>query len=332
MVPRGPGLVLMGGGLRVDAAYAWMHDVIMGPHARFVRGGDIIVLRATGTNDYDSELMAAAPFNSVRTIVVGRGASYDDLAKVGALVDRAQGVFFSGGDQGNYARWKGTPLIAAVQRLYDRGGVVGGTSAGLAILGEYVFDSVAADAVSDDTSVTTANAVADPSESIISFTHGLLVFPSLHGVITDSHFHTRGRFGRLTVFLARLASVSSSPLMGVGVDEGSAIVIDSHGMGTLLLQRPGGSALFVRLTAGTRVSGRPFVAAGVRVTQLDRSGERFDFRTWCSSAPSYSVDVDGRRSPIYAPADPYVIPAYAVTASCSAQPNTPAARGTAGSR
>jgi cyanophycinase len=318
VVPHGPGLVLMGGGDRVNSAFVWMHDTIVGEHT--VRGGDVIVLRATGTNEYDGYIMDVAPFNSVRTIVIGRTAGTADFERAAAYVDRAQGVFFSGGDQANYARWKGTPLMAAVQRLYARGGVVGGTSAGLAMLGEYAYDSVAADAAGDDVLVTTQNAVADPSEHIISFTHDLLVFPSMRRIITDSHFVTRDRFGRLAVFVALLSRSHSNSVMGVGIDEGTAIVVDHLGIGTLLLERPNGSALLVRVGPGARVAaGQPFVATTIHVVLLDHHGQHLDFKTWCApGARSYAVSIAGTRKPIYEPVDPYRASASARVETCPA--------------
>ena len=306
--PHGPGLVLMGGGGTVDDSLVWMHDVIVGAHG--VRGGDVIVLRASGDNAYDDYFMKVAPFNSVRTIMLGPGATQSDFVTTAGYIDRTQGVFFSGGDQARYAVWKGTPLMAAVQRVYDRGGVVGGTSAGLAILGEYAYDSVAADlAGGEDIEVTTVNAVADPSESIISFTHDLLVFPALRNVITDTHFVARNRFGRLAVYLSRIGGSAPQRLMGVGIDERTAVVIDRHGIGTLMLEHKGGSALFIRSTQpGRIVQGQPFVVKGLSVTVLNRAGQQYDFNRRCADALTWTVDIDGSKSPIYTPANPNVAP------------------------
>jgi cyanophycinase len=313
--PHGPGLLLMGGGATVDPAFVWMHDTIAGAHG--VRGGDIIVLTASEGDDYTPYLMAVAPFNSVRSISLGPGATQADLTRAASFVDHAQGVFFSGGDQAHYVRWKGSPLIAAVQQLYHRGGVVGGTSAGLAILGEYVYDSVAADARGDDVEVRTPNAMADPSEPIISFTHGLFDFPPLRGVITDTHLVTRDRLGRLVVFLARLQATTGKSLLGVGVNEGSAIVIDRNGIGTLMLEHQRGEALLVRLTQRTPiVAGKPFTARGIRITVLNRDGQRVDFNSKCAQAPTYLVNLDGSKAPYYDPMNPYVAPRRATIPKC----------------
>ncbi len=88
------------------------------------------------------------------------------------MVDKADAVYFAGGDQANYVIWKGSALIDAVKRVYARGGVVGGGSAGLAIQGAVVYDSVAGDRLNVETH--TKDAVNNPLEPRISFTTGLL--------------------------------------------------------------------------------------------------------------------------------------------------------------
>jgi cyanophycinase len=315
--PRGPGLVLMGGGPAVDPALVWMHDTIVGSRRR--RGGDIVVLTTGSGDTWTPYLMKVAPFNSVTTIQIGPTATTADLARAADYVNRAHGVWFSGGDQAHYVKWKGSPLVAAVQRLYDRGGVVGGTSAGLAILGDYVFDSVAADKLNGGVNVATPDAVRNPSEPSISFTHGLFSFPPLRHVITETHLVQRDRLGRLVTFLARLQTVTHRPLMGVAVDVGSAIVIDGRGIGTLKVEHHRGEALLVRLTEKTPiVAGQP-LSARVRITLLNRDGQRINFNTWCAAAPTFYVRVDGAKKPYYTPPDPYVAPVRATIPSCRAR-------------
>ncbi len=316
--PQGPGLLLMGGGDTVDASFRWMHDVITGGSA--IHAGDIVVLRASGDNAYDDYLIKIARFNSAQSIKLGPTATAADLDKAAAYVDRAQGVFFAGGDQANYARWKGSSLIAAVQRVYDRGGVVGGTSAGLAILGEYAYDSVAADAAGADVEVTTKNAVADPAEPIISFTHDLLVFPPLRNAITDTHFKQRDRLGRLTVFLARIREKHPKQIViGIGVDAASALVIDKHNIARLLLQGTGGSALFLRGGQPEPIqSGKPLVFRDIEAVLLDQDGQSYDLTARCGEALHYKLTVDGRRTPIYHPTDPWHPPASTHKSHCEA--------------
>ena len=315
---HGPGLVLGGGGTDVNGEFVWIHDTIVGSHAR--RGGDLVVLRATGNNDYDRYIYRLAPYRSVRTLLLPVCSSPDTLREAAAIVERSSAIFFAGGDQADYVIWKETPIEPAVQHVYDAGGVVGGTSAGEAILGKYVFDAL--HDVSRD--ANTRNAVHHPYEKLISFTYDFLHFAPLHDAIADMHFVTRNRFGRTAVFMARQIADGRvrrprHVVLGIGVDEASGIVVDKDGIGTLLLQGKGGSAFLIRGgPAAQIVSGAPFVSGTLTVTKLEHQGETFDFHTWCGSEPTYDVTVDGRRPlrDFYTPHDPYVPPPHARIPKC----------------
>jgi cyanophycinase len=314
---HGPGLILGGGGTDVNGEFAWIHDTIVGSHAR--RGGDLVVLRATGNADYDRYIYRLAPYHSVRTLLVPTCSSAQTLQKAAAIVARSSAVFFAGGDQADYVIWKGTPIQSAVQSVYDAGGVVGGTSAGEAILGKFVFDA----RHDDRRDATSHNAVRDPYEQLISFTYDFLHFAPLDDTVTDMHFVTRNRFGRTAVFMARQIAdgkVRRRPavVFGIGVDEASGIAIDRNGVGTLLLQGKGGSAFLIRGGPAKQIiRGVPFVSNRLTVTKLSRQGDRFDFVSWCGEEPTYTVTVDGRGSNgIYVPRDPYDPPSSAHTPTC----------------
>ena len=90
----------------------------------------------------------------------------------------------------------GTSHLSVVD---DRGGVVGGTSAGTAILGASVNDATLA--ISE--SITSKTMMTDPYDPSVHFTHNMLVFPPLARTITDMHFAERDRMGRLVGFMAR---------------------------------------------------------------------------------------------------------------------------------
>ena len=302
--PTGPGLVLMGGGSDVDDAFRWAHATLAADAG--VRRGDVVVLRATGGDGYTSYLLGLAPFRSVQTLKLNPPATAADLALAADVVSRAEFVFFAGGDQAHYAAWAGTPLLAAVQQVYARGGVVGGTSAGLAILGEFAFDAIAA----GPTSVTSPIALADPRSPLLSFSQNLFRFGPLRGVVTDSHFRVRDRFGRLVVFAARqhadgLVTRTPREVLGLGVDEATALVVDSSGRASLRLQRAGeGGAWALRVApAQTLVAGQPLRADQVQVTRLtDPASHSFDLSTWCGTGPRYALSFDGGQA---APADVY---------------------------
>jgi cyanophycinase-like exopeptidase len=309
--PQGPGLVLGGGGTDVDAEFVWIHDTIAGSPIK--RGGDLVVLRSTGNNAYDRYIYRLAPYHSVRTLLLPTCAPPKILAEAAAIVAKSTAVFFAGGNQADYVIWKNTPLQTAVQGVYDRGGVVGGTSAGEAILGDDVFDAVA----EGNRDTTTDNAVHDPYERLITFTYDFLKFPVLRDVITDQHFASRNRFGRTSVFMARQLADGRVhrrvPIVrAVAVDEASGLVIDKRGIGTLLLQYRGGGAFLIRGGAATQIEpGMPFVSGRLTVTKLRQNGDTFDFNRWCGNEPTYDVTVDGTEpNPLmYDPKNPYKPPA-----------------------
>ncbi len=306
-VPRGPGLVLSGAGasLMPVAALHWMR-------ARFGaatgRGGNVLVLRASGERDDTDDFYREGRFASVREILIPPCAARTDVDALARYVDMADGVFFAGGDQAHYAAWKGSALIAAVRRVYARGGIVGGGSAGLAIQGAVAFDSVAADRIHGDTdySVTTANTTRAPLEPEISFTQGLFAWPPLRDTITDTHFAARDRFGRLVAFLARIVheGLGAPPYYGLGIDEGSVVLVDGGGRAVLRKNAKSRGAYLVRLREAVALPpGRPLHAT-VEVARVSADGEPFDLAPKRVAAPWTSVTVDGAANPRYS-RDPY---------------------------
>lgn len=101
---------------------------------------------------------------------------------------------------------------------------VGGTSAGLAILGNWVYSAQAESAESSD-------ALDDPYNEDITLTGAFLRINYLETVITDTHFFERNRMGRLLTFVARIVQDSSAvdvPIVrGVGVDEPAGLIINA---------------------------------------------------------------------------------------------------------
>jgi beta-aspartyl-peptidase (threonine type) len=264
-----------------------------------------VVLRATPDDSYSAEVLKAAPFNSVQTLCVPEGATPEQLAAATEIVDLAEGIFFSGGQQSRYVAWKGTALIAAVQAVYNRGGIVGGTSAGLAILGERIFDGK----VASSAEVTTRALVSDPDNPRVTQTDDLFEFPPLDDVLTDTHFHERDRFGRLVTLMARQPE---GRILGIGVDEQTALCIDRQGIGHLERVRPGiGSAYLLRGQGHQVLPGQPLPPVTVHVTRLDSTDAGhsvFDFSAWRGlGCVEYDVTVSGRDEAIYS-VDPYAGP------------------------
>lgn len=303
---RGPLLVLAGSGLSSlgDSVLAWMRAHVRG--APGVRAGNVLILKASSAErDYSDGFYARARFASVQEIFIPPCAPRRAVDAVAPAVGRADVVLFAGGDQAHYAAWKGSALIAAVRRAYARGAIVGGGSAGLAIQGAVVYDSVAADRLlPPDEDLGTARAVRDPLTPAISFTRGLFAWPPLRGTITDTHFVRRDRFGRLVAFLARIvrARPGAAPL-GLGIDEGSVVLVEPDGTATLRRGR-GRGAYLVRLRGAAPLARGEPLRARVEVAHVARDGARFDLAHRRPGVPWRLVGVDGARTP-YAIPDPY---------------------------
>jgi len=286
----------------VDKAFVWMRSTLSTDKTS--RLGDVVVLTAEGDSDLASQIYNAAPFNSVQTINLP-SPTQRDLRQAASIVEKAEAVFFDGGHQAAYVAWAGSPLMAAVQHVYDRGGVVGGSSAGLAILGQYVYSAIKG-------SVHSKEALANPFSSLLTFTHNMLKFPPLAGWITDTHFDTRSRFGRLTSFMARqiadgTVSGTTPQVHGVGIDEDDAVVVDKTGKAKLL-QSPSGTGAAYFLVGGPASqvkAGEPLIYPNLKVTRLDSFQEYYDLTKRCGTGPTYTVSVDARGSNPFGAVDPY---------------------------
>ena len=218
----------MGGGGFVDAAYRFLAN--LGGH------GHVLVLRAVSDDSYDPEAGNYGvlfkdkwgPVRSAETIVFhAREAAFDP--RVLAALRRADGIFLAGGDQGNYIRyWKGTPVEDALNAHVRAHRPIGGSSAGLAILGRFSYTSL------DGGSMESKTALANPFDAGMTLEDTFLHFRWLESVITDTHFSKRCRLGRSIAFVARLDTEHpDAHVLSMGVDEKSAMLIGEDGIGRL---------------------------------------------------------------------------------------------------
>ena len=189
--------VPQGGGDDVDANYARMGE--------FGGGGDFVVLRASGADEYNDYIFKLCHCDSVETIVFDKGAATSDPFVI-QTIRNAEAVFIAGGDQSNYIRyWKDTPVEDAINFVAAKPAPIGGTSAGMAVLGEYVYSAEGKD------SLTTADALKDPYTPDLTLARGFLALPRLENVITDQHLQERDRIGRTIALLSRLQQDGWAP-------------------------------------------------------------------------------------------------------------------------
>lgn len=264
-------LVLQGGGDDVDENY-----VRMGAAAG---GGDFLVLRASGGDEYNAHVFAHCRCDSVATIVFERRAAADDPFVV-ETIRNAEAVCIAGGDQSRYVRfWKDTPVEHAIHFVAAKPAPVGGTSAGMAILGEFVYSARGED------SLSSAAALENPYTPDVTLDRGFLSLPSLAGILTDQHVVERDRIGRTVALLSRLQTDGWAGMpRAIAADRETAIHIDpSDGSAEVFATRdhPTPFVYFLRARrAPLRCEpGRRLTAGAVAVYRLGPGG-RFALETW----------------------------------------------------
>ncbi len=129
------------------------------------------------------------------------------------ILDNVGGVFFSGGVQSRLADILiNTPVHKRLLELYEQGAIIGGTSAGAAVMSEIMITGDEKRELGEGRSFETieaANIVTVPG------------FGFIKSAIIDQHFIRRKRHNRL------LSLVAENPeLLGIGIDESTAILVD----------------------------------------------------------------------------------------------------------
>ena len=218
--------------------------------ARRVGAGPLVV--TTMASDVPDELWAqyqrifrGLGVSHLRRLDVGSREEATAPANV-ALLHGAAGVFFTGGDQLRITSQIGdTPVYRGIRDIYDRGGIICGTSAGASVMTETML-------VSGD---------GDASHRIggaLQLAPGLGLLPN---VIVDQHFAERGRIGRL------LGAVAQNPRMvGIGIDEDTAVVVQRGRLRVL-----GSGAVYV-------VDGRHTTYSNLTTEALERTMSVFDVK------------------------------------------------------
>lgn len=185
-------------------------------------------------------------------------------ASAPALVDRiaaATAVFFTGGDQLRITSMlAATPVAAAIHRhFFEQGRLVAGTSAGAAAM--------------TSTIIYDGNAPESLHKGSVKMTGGLAL---ISNAVVDTHFVSRGRFGRL------IQVVAGNPrLIGVGIGEDTAVLATggSHlsvvGTGQVVIV-DGASLGFTNVFEVEDME--PFSVEGINVHVLS-SGAGFDLET-----------------------------------------------------
>lgn len=280
------GLALMGGGKDLDEAFQWLCGK--------AEGGDFLVLRARGDDDYNEYVQKLCKLNSVATLVIpSREAAQE--AQVAEKIEKAEVIFIAGGDQAHYTRdWKGTPVQDALNAHIAAGKPIGGTSAGLAVLGEYIY-SAEGDAPDDD-DLNSAQVLANPFMPRVAVRRDFLHVDLLRNTLTDTHFAKRNRMGRTLGFLSRIVQDGWSPdPREIAVDEKNSVLVDPNGQSRVV--GGGRGAYFLSVKRKPEVC-RPDTPLTFRDIEVYRAptGSTFNLKEWYGSGgTAYSLSViDGK--------------------------------------
>jgi len=223
--------------------------VILKAVAERLNGGKLVVATVASHQPegyFDSYRDAFADLgvsDLVELYVQDRSQSQVDAAL--AVLDGAAGVFFSGGDQLRISSQIGdTAVDRRIRELHQAGGVIAGTSAGASVMSETMLVKGA---------------------SSESYRIGeLRMAPGLglvRDVIIDQHFAERGRYGRL------VGAVAHNPrLLGVGIDENTAIVVENGAFKVI-----GSGAVYI-------VDGKEASHSNIAEARPERALSMFDLR------------------------------------------------------
>lgn len=139
-------------------------------------------------------------------ILPGRSRDAVNDPKALALLDEAHAVWFDGGRQWRFVdAYEGTPFLDKLHGVLKRGGVIGGSSAGATIQGEYLCRG---------------NPLGPQDMMCEGYEKGFAFLP---GVGIDQHFTQRNRFKDMFQF-----KKTYPQYLGIGIDETTALVVQGH--------------------------------------------------------------------------------------------------------
>ncbi|WP_425392139.1 T9SS type A sorting domain-containing protein [Ekhidna sp.] len=216
------GICLMGGASENDEAMKWF--------LKRASGGDILVLRASGSDGYNNYLFSelGMEVNSVETIVFHEAAANNETY-IHDRIEQAEAIWFAGGDQWKYVSyWRDTKIDSLINiAITNRNIVIGGTSAGMAILGGHYFSA-------EKGTITSPLALADPYNEFVTVDSTAFInLDYLQDVVTDTHYDNPIRKGRHVVFMARMIEDYGVDAKGIACEEHTAVCINTEGIASV---------------------------------------------------------------------------------------------------
>ncbi len=232
-------LVIVGGGLEDDnaAVYNQMIDLAGGPeNASFavIPSASGVAMQSWISISKTLQFYGVKPENIhlIKIAVMDDDSTTDvDESKwaenanpaFAAQIKKCSAIWFTGGDQMRtmkalkFPDGKNTPVLDAVWEVYKRGGLIGGSSAGAAIMSEVMIgNGTSLGAL--QLGIIQDNGPDNEDTDALLLTHGMGFFPE--GIV-DQHFNQRARIGRLIMALMNSREKFN---LAFGVDENTALI------------------------------------------------------------------------------------------------------------
>jgi cyanophycinase-like exopeptidase len=212
------GTCVMGGATENDDAMRWFLERS--------GGGDILVIRASGSDGYNDYLFSelGISVNSVETIVFNNEQAALDTYVLEQIAN-AEAIWMAGGNQWNYVDyWRGNQVSQIInENIANKNIVIGGTSAGMAVLGGIYFTAQFG-------TITSTTALQNPYNNTLTISRdSFFNVPFLQNTITDTHYDDPDRRGRHITFLARAVKDWGINAKGIACDEYTSVCIDNDG-------------------------------------------------------------------------------------------------------
>ena len=242
--PKGS-LVVVGGGATTVKIVEKALDLAGGSKAK------VVLIAEANRENGPASLAAWRRTNAARVSLL----NVTQPALAVKLLQEADLIWMPGGLQGVFMNGiRGTDIAETIQQRYRDGGIVGGTSAGAAVMSKVMIGGK-----SDLDSLRVG--------STPYLMEGLALWPE---VIVDQHFLQKGRFNRLM-----LAILDHPDLLGIGIDEETAVVV--HGQKFEVIGNNNVTVLDARKASREKlVQGEPAAARNITIHVL-RDGMKFDF-------------------------------------------------------
>ena len=265
-------LVIVGGGPIPDVIDQRFLLLAGGTNAR------IVVLPMASESGRESGAARAAAFkklgaaSAVSMQLERKDVGADSVARI---LGQATGIWFPGGDQSRLtAAIIGTAVVDSIRSRYRHGAVVGGTSAGAAVMSDPMISG-------DERRPGGARPPSDSSDHWLTIDRDDVIlvpgFGLLPNVTVDQHFLRRKRHNRLISIVLERPNI-----VGIGIDESTALVVSPSGPWEIIGASQ--AVIYDARKAGVTSRDKTLGASNIRVHVLP-AGSRFDYASGTATTP-----------------------------------------------